>query len=390
MGLKFTNFARAQLAVPPSGTGGLSFTVAAGKGALFPSLGAGDYFYGVFKNAAKTSNEVVKVEARSTDSFTIAAGGRGADGTTAQTWTTADYFELCMTQAALAEVFNAAVFALGTLTPAADKFGYFTSATAAALADLSSYARTVLDDASADTALQTLTVEKKGADVASASTLDLQAATGNLVDVTGTTSVTAITLSEGRERVVRFTGALTLTNGASLVLPGAQNITTAAGDFAVFRGYAAGVVRCVHYQRIAGTGQVLQCLPSTDAGSSTASTSLTNMTGSNQSITPKSAASKILVEVQFKGTEAVATGVNTQATYRLYDVTNATYIGSANVLSAAAESQGAAAQAPCCLRALVSNAAVTARSFLLHGMTNDATAAASATDQVWSLTEILN
>ena len=95
--------------------------------------------------------------------------------------------------------------------------------------------------------------EAKGADVASASTIDLDAATGNIVDVTGTTAITAITLSEGREAVVRFTGVLTLTNGASLVLPGAANITTAAGDFAVFRGYAAGVVRCVVYSRLDGT-----------------------------------------------------------------------------------------------------------------------------------------
>lgn len=94
--------------------------------------------------------------------------------------------------------------------------------------------------------------EKQGTDVSSAATIDLDAATGNLVDVTGTTTITAVTLSQGRERVVRFTGALTLTHGASLVLPGAANITTAAGDFAVFRGYASGVVRCVLYQKASG------------------------------------------------------------------------------------------------------------------------------------------
>ena len=97
--------------------------------------------------------------------------------------------------------------------------------------------------------------EAKGSDVASASTIDLDAATGNLVDVTGTTAITAITLSAGREAVVRFTGVLTLTNGASLVLPSGANITTAAGDFAIFRGYAAGVVRCVLYTK--ATGQSL-------------------------------------------------------------------------------------------------------------------------------------
>jgi len=94
--------------------------------------------------------------------------------------------------------------------------------------------------------------ESQGADIASAGTIDLDAATGNLVDVTGTTSITAVTLSQGRRRLVRFTGILTLTNGASLVLPGGANITTAAGDFALFEGYAAGVVRVAFYSKISG------------------------------------------------------------------------------------------------------------------------------------------
>jgi hypothetical protein len=91
-----------------------------------------------------------------------------------------------------------------------------------------------------------------GADIASAATLNLTAATGNLVDVTGTTSVTAITLADGAERVVRTTGILTWTHGASLVLPTAANVTSAAGDIWVFRGYAAGVVRMVGYQLASG------------------------------------------------------------------------------------------------------------------------------------------
>lgn len=115
--------------------------------------------------------------------------------------------------------------------------------------DLSS-ANNLSDLASPKTGYDNISVN--GSDVASASTIDLDSATGNLVDVTGTTTITAITLSSGRERTVRFTGALTLTHGASLVLPGGANITTAAGDFAIFRGYAAGVVRCVLYTKATG------------------------------------------------------------------------------------------------------------------------------------------
>lgn len=92
-----------------------------------------------------------------------------------------------------------------------------------------------------------------GADIPSAATLVLTTATGDLVDVTGTTTITAITLNDGNQRIVRFTGILTLTNGASLVLPGGANITTAAGDYAIFAGYAAGVVRCVGYFKTSGT-----------------------------------------------------------------------------------------------------------------------------------------
>lgn len=96
--------------------------------------------------------------------------------------------------------------------------------------------------------------EAQGADIPSAANIDLDGATGNLVDVTGVVAITSITLSQGRSRTVRFTGALTLTNGASLVLPGGVNIVTAAGDFAIFRGYAAGVVRCVGFSKASGAG----------------------------------------------------------------------------------------------------------------------------------------
>jgi hypothetical protein len=98
----------------------------------------------------------------------------------------------------------------------------------------------------------TIAVQARGSDIASASTINLTTATGDIVDVTGITTITAITLADGAERKVRFTGALTLTHGASLVLPGLANITTADGDFAVFRGYAAGVVRCTAYQKASG------------------------------------------------------------------------------------------------------------------------------------------
>lgn len=88
-------------------------------------------------------------------------------------------------------------------------------------------------------------------DVASATTTDLSDAAGSIVDVTGTTTITAVTLGEGDWTIVRFAGALTFTHGASLVLPGAANITTVAGDYALLVGYASDVVKCAFYQRSA-------------------------------------------------------------------------------------------------------------------------------------------
>lgn len=98
--------------------------------------------------------------------------------------------------------------------------------------------------------------EAQGADISSAATVNLTTATGNYVHITGTTTITAITLAQGAERTVVFDGALTLTNGASLLLPGSASITTAAGDTAVFRGEAAGVVRCIAYVKKDGSSIV--------------------------------------------------------------------------------------------------------------------------------------
>ncbi|MDQ3185984.1 MAG: hypothetical protein M3Q16_05885 [Pseudomonadota bacterium] len=156
MGLKFSNFGKAVVSSAPDGTTGLSFTVEAGKGLLFPSLNAGDYFYAIFKDASG-NREVVKVEARGMDSLTIAADGRGLDGTTARTWAAGDYFVAGLTNAALEEsLSNANLIALGALATSADKLPYFTGSGAAALSGLSSFIRTFLDDADAAAARATL------------------------------------------------------------------------------------------------------------------------------------------------------------------------------------------------------------------------------------------
>lgn len=91
----------------------------------------------------------------------------------------------------------------------------------------------------------------KGADIASAATTDLSAATGDYITITGTTTITALgTSPAGTRRFVRFAGVLTLTyNATSLILPGSASIITTAGDTAIFVSEGAGNWRCLDYNR---------------------------------------------------------------------------------------------------------------------------------------------
>lgn len=163
-------------------------------------------------------------------------------------------------------------------------------------------------------------------DVASATTTNLETAASNNIRITGTTTITGITLSAGHWRFVRFAAALTLTNGASLILPGGANITTSAGDTMLVCGEAAGVVRVHHYtyaNTVAGGGKVAQVVRATWS-TYTAFTDYTpsdntipqNTEGAERftaSITPRNASSTLLVEVelQCRITAPVTSGAGT-------------------------------------------------------------------------------
>lgn len=157
--------------------------------------------------------------------------------------------------------------------------------------------------------------EAQGANIASAETTDIGAATGNFIFITGTTTITGLgTVQAGTERTVKFVGVLILTqNATSLILPGAANITTVAGDRAIFRSLGSGNWICISYIRADGSavsstsGNVVQMVRTTDGEAASTTNTITkddsimqNTEGAEfmtRTITPRFAASRLLITV---------------------------------------------------------------------------------------------
>jgi hypothetical protein len=124
--------------------------------------------------------------------------------------------------------------------------------------------------------LEAVILESKSSDKASASTVDLSTADGNLVHITGGTTILGFgTVQAGARFVLVFDSILILTyNATSLILPTSASITTAAGDTAFMISEGSGNWRCVAYQRADGTALV-----GGGGGSGTVTTSGTSLTG---------------------------------------------------------------------------------------------------------------
>lgn len=101
MGIKLTNnaFATVPSAVSSTQT---SLTVATGKGALFPILGTGDYFYATLTDVS-SNFEIVKVTARTDDVMTMV---RAQEGTLAIPFPANSRFEHRITAATIADIIN--------------------------------------------------------------------------------------------------------------------------------------------------------------------------------------------------------------------------------------------------------------------------------------------
>lgn len=92
MGIQLKNnaFSTIPLGVASTAT---TFTVDTGDGSLFPTLGASDYFYATISST--TNNyEIVKVTARTDDTFTVV---RGQEGTVAIPFSANSRIELRVT-----------------------------------------------------------------------------------------------------------------------------------------------------------------------------------------------------------------------------------------------------------------------------------------------------
>ena len=120
-------------------------------------------------------------------------------------------------------------------------------------------------DSNVQLALDTLDqIERYSTPIASATTTSLSTATGGYVHITGTTTITSFgSHKAGHLHQVVFDGALVLTHHATdLILPGAANITTVAGDSAIFRSEGDGTGtgstgtrwRCISYMQAGVTG----------------------------------------------------------------------------------------------------------------------------------------
>jgi hypothetical protein len=125
MPVLFSNNASAPLASSISSSA-TTIVVTTGQGALFPAITGTNYFYATLTNSSNQL-EIVKVTARSSDSFTVV---RGQEATTAQAYAAADKLELRVTAAGLNAMvqFDAATAANGAVAYSTGTLQSYTAA----------------------------------------------------------------------------------------------------------------------------------------------------------------------------------------------------------------------------------------------------------------------
>lgn len=90
--------------------------------------------------------------------------------------------------------------------------------------------------------------------MAAAATMNIGAAAGNFISVTGAATIIAFdNVQVGARRTLKFTNPLTITyNSSSMILPGATSLSVSAGDVAEFVSLGNGNWACINYQPAVG------------------------------------------------------------------------------------------------------------------------------------------
>lgn len=221
-----TNLAIGQLLGGISNSSG-TLILATGQGGLFPSAFPFKLKIEQFDAQSRViKREIVKCTNRVGDTFTITRSNEACP---------ADYSAVTQTTTAFA--FNSG----DTVSLAV---------TADAIDDIQDEVETKLAKAG-DTMTGALKLAQ-GVTIASATTTDLSAATGNALTISWTTTINSFwTVTAGAEYTLTFSGILTLTyNVTSMILPTSANITTAVGDVAKFLSLGSGNWKCVSYERL--------------------------------------------------------------------------------------------------------------------------------------------
>lgn len=136
-------------------------------------------------------------------------------------------------------------------------------------------------------------------------------------------------------------------------------------------------------------GRVLQIVHATDAGSSHSNTSYANLNGALVSITPKSASSKILIEVSARMRCANVAAVNAIATLSVYETAAGTALSAEHLVEAMSSAGGTGVGVPGIIRVRVNSSGTIARTFGLQGKVNNATSVVLGTVMVWTITEYM-
>ena len=130
----------------------------------------------------------------------------------------------------------------GAASSTAGNVAGFAGATGKVLSDLGSFISLLASTNWTSTTIASATTTDIGSQVTPVVTVSLDA-----------TPVTSLGSALNRLKFVLFTGIIELThNSLTLRLPGSANITTADGDWGIFRSGSDGRWRCLHYQRVAG------------------------------------------------------------------------------------------------------------------------------------------